>query len=270
VEPRFDAEKWLAGLGFVAAVAVVFGLIAWNDAEIAASRESAARLGHNSDAALATGPVAYLRLGEIAGKLAVNVGKQSRVKAAYIDGVARTTTGVSLDGDPAIQLDGVSSGVKLRGVRLGRSFTVLVWVRSAAPTWNQNGWIISARNPSGFIVHPIKGKTDVAIYMTSGQGGSKTRKIATVKPTDITQWHQYGVMYDEAEKTAYAILDGRIVDEMSYLPSLRQKTSVLSIALGYDDCCGGGRHGRGAIDEFTLFDRVLSQDELAGLMGKSP
>lgn len=232
-----------------------------------------AQAGPNPAAILAQKPVAYWRFGEAPGSLraldATGNGHDGRYRGAVTLGVP----GFAIDGDTAMAVTGQDGYAEVTNVPMRGSFTTLVWARSETPLWNENGWAFSARSPNGFIIHPDAGTKSVGLYIL-GPGdpyeATQRFRIGTVTPKDddIKQWHQYGVMYDEATGMASMIVDGAIVFERAYTGPTRDLVSAITAWLGRDfTFCCGPRYGNGAVDDAVLFDRALTQDELRGLLG---
>lgn len=82
--------------------------------------------------------------------------------------------------------------------------TISVWVKSASPTWNTYGWIVSSRTGNAvYILHPTQGSKALTFYV--GDGVTTPGLNATVQG-EITDWHQYTGVYDGT--TAYMYIDG--------------------------------------------------------------
>jgi hypothetical protein len=234
---------------------------------------SHAQAGPNPASILAQRPVAYWRFGEAPGSTqaldATGHGHHGRYTGAVTLGVP----GFAIDGDTAMAVGGWDGYAEVTNVPIRRSFTALVWARSATQTWGTHGWAFSARSPNGFIIHPDAGLKTVGLYILGpGDPYDATQRFrigeVTPKSGDITEWHQYGVMYDEATGLASMIIDGAIAFQRAYTGPQRNLTAAITAWLGrdYTFCCGP-RYGNGSLDEAVLFDRALTADELRGLLG---
>jgi len=161
--------------------------------------------------------------------------------------------------------------VKAENVQIQPSFTALAWAKSDTDNWNTYGWIASARQIDGFIIHSEAGTTYWSGYIlrddpTLGTGNVENvyAKIATKNAGNIKQWHQYGVMYDAVNKLAYMIFDGQFVVNGQSL-DITRVTAPINIYIGEDSPPQFGRVGKGAVNGVLLYNRLLGAAEITDL-----
>ncbi len=208
---------------------------------------------------LAQKPVAYWRLGEAGGTVAHDSSGHGH-HGIYEGDPALGLVGIAADDDTAMRLVESPAWMRAPNVPVGRSFTILAWARSLSPRWNRRGWIVSARSPNGFLIHPDLADVEVGMYVL-GSPHKSPKRMGTVTPMDITEWHQYGLMYDSRRHRASIVLDGEVVETKNYSGSKRRARGKVEVHVGVDPCCPD-RYGEGAIDEVALFNRALTPEEL--------
>ena len=166
----------------------------------------------------------------------------------------------------AVNFNGIDNYVRVTPI-IGdfRSFAVLVWCKSLVATnWNSHGWIASYRDVNGFIIHPNGGTNTIGFYIVDSAG--TFHGLSNPSISDITLWHQYGIMYDFTAKIAYYIIDG--VRTALSLDITRTVTNIaMDIGRDWND---PSRHGLALEDEVQLFDRYLTADEIAWLYANGP
>jgi len=159
-----------------------------------------------------------------------------------------------------LSFDGVDDYVDIPdSISVGKSITVLAWVKSAEATWNTYGWIASSRVANGFMIHPWSGEKRVGMYVFDDAGNG--HKIDDVLPSDITVWHLYGLVYDDANGLAYIVLDNNITQ---YSLSITRAPDTIPADIGRDYDFTD-RYGHGAIDSVRIYNRALSAEEVQAL-----
>ncbi|OGY42506.1 MAG: hypothetical protein A2Y82_04020 [Candidatus Buchananbacteria bacterium RBG_13_36_9] len=161
--------------------------------------------------------------------------------------------------DGNLNLDG-SHFVRVENYSMDPSFTVIARVKSATPTWNTYGWIISSREANGFIIHPWTAGNPFGgtgrewgghIFDSSG---SVYRKIITAP--DIMSWHTYGVSYDSSNNQVKIIFDNKVVDSAIF-PGLIRTSSNIMIDIGHDILTPTERFGKGQIDWVYIYNYAV-------------
>ncbi len=135
--------------------------------------------------------------------------------------------------------------------------TVLVVAQSNTPTWNNYGWLASARGPNGFIVHPAISSTNVDFYPVNS-GGSYTYVGSLASPT-LTNPTLYKMTMSGSNPVVGSY--GVNGSSTSYTAAgvVRTAGSVL-VTLGADGSLG--RPGNGRYREVLIYNRALSPAEL--------
>jgi len=132
------------------------------------------------------------------------------------------------------------------------SFTVELWGKSATETWNDYGWLASARSANGFIIHPDPGGTSWRAFVLRDVAGGY-HQIGQHTPDDITDFHLYALTYDHATGLAAMYFDGEQVGQATL--SINRYAATIPVEIGKDDT--GGRFGQGVVDEFALYPTAL-------------
>ncbi|MCX6743176.1 MAG: hypothetical protein NT116_02975, partial [Candidatus Parcubacteria bacterium] len=181
--------------------------------------------------------------------------------------VYRYSGGTSSPDPPAISngvlnLDG-SHYVRVNNFTIGPSFTVLARVKSDSAVWNDYGWIVSSEfsdiKPNSFIIHPNSNSKSWSGYIYDNTGGTAySLPFAIYSPpasVNITDWHIYGIEYDNDNHLAKMIFDHEVV--ISKQTNLERSTSNLSIDIGHDSWAANSRFGIGQIDWVYIYNRAL-------------
>ncbi len=214
-----------------------------------------------SETILSHNPVAYWRFNELSGNSALDTSGNGNT-GTYNGGFSLNQAGATGDGDTAVNFNGSNGFMSANNITINNSFTALTWARSNTSTWNSHGWVTSARVPNGFIIHNNVGTTQVSGHIIANTSGTAHTGIGTFNVGDITDWHQYGVMYDANTQVASLILDGQIMVSINYAASNRDSSSNINVFYGQDMCCFP-RFGNGQVDEAAIYDRALSLTEIS-------
>ena len=168
----------------------------------------------------------------------------------------------------AIEFDGKTGFVAIPAhANPTKAITVSAWVKSAAPAWNNHGFIMSKRN--AYIIHNNQGGVTVSFPICNGgcwnkPGGWRDGEIG---PKDITKWHMYTGTFDSTTGDWRILIDGKIESKLQLdkKPLAAEKDKPLWI--GRDNCCGA-RYGEITVDEAMVFDAALSEADLKPLVDK--
>jgi len=159
----------------------------------------------------------------------------------------------------ALDFDGVDDYVDIPdSIPVGKNITVLVWAKSDTTTWNDYGWMASSRSANGFVVHPFQDTKDVNMHVYNDAGVESTGARYTV--SDITQWHLYGLEYNDGTNEIWTIIDGDIVFKNSF--DITRASDIIPAQIGLDTGGTGGRYGKGSIAIVRIYNRALSAKEI--------
>lgn len=90
-----------------------------------------------------------------------------------------------------MSFDGVDDSIEVPAYANPTSaLTVSLWARSATPTWNEHGCLVSKRN--AFVLHPWKGERKVELMLWVNGVYVST----SFTPPEIQEWHCYTGTYD--------------------------------------------------------------------------
>jgi cbb3-type cytochrome oxidase subunit 3 len=162
-----------------------------------------------------------------------------------------------------LNLDG-SHFVRVNNFSISPSFTAIARVKSDTEFWNAHGWIVSTQNANGFIIHPnAYTATDKSwsgyIYDKTGSR-SNYKHIGTYNlPAgfNITDWHTYGLQYDNNAQTAKMIFDGQVVRSQSIPIDRGVSDNNIILDIGHDIFASGARFGKGQIDWVYIYNYAV-------------
>ena len=214
-----------------------------------------------ADAVLADGPILYLRFGEKSGSAAKAVVGPD---ATYgVTGFALGSPGaLAGDDDSAVTLtDGAGRITVPSGFAFEETvpFSVEIWAKPAAANTNL-----------GFVAdHTTYGEADRRGWsLFVGSGGVAYDRWATPEirtslrePALTTnQWHHVVGTYDGTTQRLYA--DGVRIAQVTSSVKIPSRPSVLII--GNQSCdCSGGNAFIGTLDELAIYDKALTDAQIA-------
>ncbi len=205
---------------------------------------------------LSSNPTSFYKLSESSGTTAVD-SSPSAVNGTYTNtGVTYGVPGPVFNGSTAVTWNG-SSGDMSANVSVAQSFTVEAWAKSAGSTWNNYGWIASARGSDGFIIHPNQGASSVDAYVFDNTGAFHGAYSFNVGTTNITNWNQYVLSYDAVAGTVRTYLDGVLQNTVAATIA-RDATGTVALNVGDDNAGGAGRWGSGSSADISIYSTVLS------------
>jgi len=142
------------------------------------------------------------------------------------------------------------------------TFSVSIWAKSAQPTWNLNGWILTSNqgcSNNGYMIFPSAGAKTVIFYL--GNGGTTWGVTGTLN--DITVWHQYGMVYNGSVLTAY--IDGKSVGKVTLNTVLDFSTMGTTNMGGHYKGGCNANSGNGWIDNVEIFNKSLTARDMETL-----
>jgi hypothetical protein len=176
--------------------------------------------------------------------------------------------------DQAFQMNGDTSGVVIpqSGSLAVTSLTFTAWINPSEtqpqPIMEYNGendivgvhlWI----NTDGYVNVPLM------LYANVRQGWALERLITAPNVILLNTWNFVGLTYDYSSGVARLYANGQMVQELnlgSYQPMTAKKFYIGNRPISNLDGGGfQGSHFDGGIDEVQVYNRALSQDEVAAI-----
>lgn len=165
----------------------------------------------------------------------------------------------------ALQFDGKTNFVEIPAHKNPTTaVTLSAWVKSAAATWNQHGWIFEKRD--AYIIHPNGNSTNVAFCVVNGAPWNQPKSWDTgaVGPKDITVWHMYTCTFDSTTGKWAIYIDGEEASSMEI-----NKAKIAEDAgpahIGWDEA-EAQRFGNATIDEVAVFNVALAKADIQEMM----
>jgi len=156
----------------------------------------------------------------------------------------------------ALYFNGTDAYLTTPAMATPTEITVGCWAKSNTATWNDNGFLVSKR-PS-FVLHPNMGTKDVRFFVTIG-GVAQTVYFTAPATFDITQWHHYAGVYSPSLGRLAIYVDGVYSASAAVTGAIDPDSG--QVFIGKDDYTG--RFFNGAIDDVRIYNRALSNDEVA-------
>ncbi|WP_437745567.1 LamG-like jellyroll fold domain-containing protein [Sorangium sp. So ce1504] len=153
-----------------------------------------------------------------------------------------------------MKLDGVDDFIEVPAYATPTgAITVSVWARSATPTWNSFGCLVSKR--SSFMFHPWQGsrKIDFSLWINGAQVD------ASFTPADIEGWHLYTGTYDGSEVRFY--IDGALVAHAAASGAIAADASGV-MCIGHDDFGAEQRNFNGQLADVQVWSSARSPADI--------
>jgi hypothetical protein len=214
-------------------------------------------------AVMADHPLAYWRLSD--GNTGVATDASGHGFNGFYNGSMRSSSGMwPRSRDTCARFLGPESPgwLEMKDVQIPASFTIETWVRSGAPVWNTDGWLLSSRTPNGLMICPISNSRNWQFGACDGAGTDCY--VGWHVPDKIDdRFHQYVGTYDAATDHGCMYFDGSLVGESKSLigGNRSQESRKLTLQIGRDKPSQSTkRYGNGWIDEVAIFPAALSAD----------
>lgn len=222
-------------------------------------RSPAEPAGKYAELVKAAKPVAYWRLDEFHGSTAADL--MGKNPATYERGVAHYLDGPPL-GDGANRCAHFAGGRVKAGVKLGSRYSVELWVWNGLPADARavTGYFVSC-GPDGAKGAPgdhlgIGGTHAHAGKLIFFTGNERNQLLAGKTPLGLKRWHHVAMVRDGKAVTVY--LDGR--------PEITGEADEIEgdVPLFVGGRSDGFANFAGMLDEVAVYDRVLTEKEVAG------
>ena len=159
-----------------------------------------------------------------------------------------------INGHPAVAFDGEDDCVVAPAVELSRSLSAFSVVRGADNAWNDHGWIASARESNGFILHPWKNQSSYQSVVIDEDGNYAEATPVWIVDASLPQF--YGVIYDQSDwdQQFYTIINDMRLPFPGSNIGTRSNTDLVEVRYGWDF---DDRYGEGMIAEHFIYNRKL-------------
>lgn len=206
----------------------------------------------------------HWKLDETSGTTAVD-SSDSEKNGTYTNGATPGFTGVR---GYAADFDGTNDYITISGgteYNIRQSFTIACWAKSDTATWSGWGCLVSKRNQ--FYLHPSVGGTSLYIGADVAGAGDASAGFDMANIGSIQHWHHYLGVYDYEEGQVRLYVDGVLRATTSVTLGTLLESDTGALTIGWDDGIGGTRYFDGQIDDVYLYDKALSDAEIAELYG---
>ncbi len=159
-----------------------------------------------------------------------------------------------IGGRTSIAFDGTNDRLVAFDIPSGRSMSAYCVAECPSISFNEHGWLASARVPNGYLLHPWKNEEQFhAEVLDNNEGYSGTN---TIYIGDASAPHIYGLLYEQDD--IYQTMQTLFDDHIQYLPGVnigeRIENAPIQINIGRDF---GDRYGEGMIGEEILYGERL-------------
>ncbi|RKY01024.1 hypothetical protein DRP77_10445 [Candidatus Poribacteria bacterium] len=147
------------------------------------------------------------------------------------------------------------------------AFTLAAWVN--CENTGDHHAIFNARASDGtWLIHPELRRDGVYRFCLRGYG---SQKICDIKAGQVKwgQWVHFAGTYDRAAKKVVLYIDGEVIQEVDAMADVDIAGDWgMGARVGFN--IDNKRPFTGLMDDFVIYSRALSQDEIKTLMEKGP
>ena len=163
-----------------------------------------------------------------------------------------------LNGFPALRFNGESTALISNDLVSTVDLSVFAVAKGAESQWNEHGWIASARNPNGFLIHPWKSSAllNVSVLDAESQYASSGQEWIV----DAAQTQLYGLSYryhPDAQLLKKTV-NGTVFVYPSSDHGVRVAGTPLELRIGWDY---EERYGDGYIAEEVVYNKRLLESQ---------
>ena len=188
-----------------------------------------------------------------------NQGSGPDAEQAIDDEAPVMKTGVDgINNMPVVYFDGDNDFLEANEVVTGQNISVFSVVEGNNIAFNTHGWIASARQPNGFVLHPWKDESRFSAMIIDNDDDYANGPIYYIG--DAAAPHIYGVIYEQND---YFQIFNTLFDQERYEFNgadigVRDGSAQIDIRYGwdYDD-----RYGEGKLGEHFIYNRRLHQSQ---------
>ena len=160
----------------------------------------------------------------------------------------------AINGRAALTFDGENDCVVASVVPMHREISAFTVAKGANVAWNEHGWLGSARDANGFILHPWKDQSSYQAVVIDNEGNYAQASPYWIVDASLPQF--YGVIYGQSDwdqNFQTIINDLRIPFPGSNIGA-RADNAYVDVRLGWDF---DDRFGEGAIAEHFIYGTKL-------------
>lgn len=159
-----------------------------------------------------------------------------------------------INGQPAVAFDGEDDCIIAPAVELSRSISAFSVVQGANNAWNDHGWIASARQSNGFILHPWKNQSSYQSVVIDDAGNYAEATPVWIVDASVPQF--YGVIYDQSDwdQQFYTVINDTRLPFPGSNIGMRSNSDLVEVRYGWDF---DNRFGQGMIAEHFIYNRKL-------------
>ncbi len=224
-----------------------------------------------ADVVLALEPLVYYGFNEGSGSVAVD-GSSHGANGTFVGDATRVTGRTGLPGDQALQVSGAgrvsvdNATAALATIAATNQASVSLWQLNSAPDNPRNSTIFSgfdAGNNRQLQTHLLWGN-NINYFDSAGGAGATQRIERTATAAEVnqfeTQWNHWVFVKDGVNDVMSVYLNGQMWNSGIRTADLG---SIVGFFIGQES--DGSNPHIGMIDDFAIFDRVLSESEIAQL-----
>lgn len=157
-----------------------------------------------------------------------------------------------LNGFPALRFNGESTALISNDLVSSTDISVFAVAKGADSQWNEHGWIASARNPNGFLIHPWKSSPLLNVSVIDSESNYSSSGQEWI--VDAAQTQLYGLTYryhPEAQLLKKTV-NGTVLNYPSTGNGARVAGTPIELRIGWDY---EERYGDGYIAEEVVYNR---------------
>ncbi|MDG2246050.1 MAG: hypothetical protein P8L71_06780, partial [Flavobacteriales bacterium] len=159
-----------------------------------------------------------------------------------------------INGFPVLEFNGENEYIVGQEIPSSVDLSVFSVARGTSLEWNDHGWIASARDNNGFILHPWSGTSLFNATVIDNEGGYHSSATQWIVDAGTPQIYGLIYEYDPAAQIFHKVINGDRLDFNSTNHAPRVAGALLNPRYGWDY---DERFGQGQIAEHFIFNRRL-------------
>tara|TARA_Y100000310_G_scaffold298381_1_gene332285 strand:- start:11111 stop:14332 length:3222 start_codon:yes stop_codon:yes gene_type:complete len=145
-------------------------------------------------------------------------------------------------------------------------FTWATWMRDDGSSNNRKIVGTYCTGDSEVAYLRLSNEGNVVFYYLAGESSNPSMQVVSDVDVDDGEWHHVAVVRDFSGETTTMYVDGVVSGSTTITPTAGSLAGCGGYALGNPNANGnGGNSYLGDLDEFVMYDRAFSAEEIAGL-----
>lgn len=159
-----------------------------------------------------------------------------------------------INGMPAIEFNGINNALIAENIPSSSNLSVFSVVQGAEPLWNDHGWIASARQPNGFLIHPWRNTSLLNVSVLDNEENYASTGTEWIVSASDVQLYGLIYAYHPEAQLLQKVVNGSVYKVPSSNHGERLDGQPITVRYGWDF---DERYGEGSMAEHVIYNRRL-------------